>query len=90
MPQVGPAALICRFLAYIISTILGPSIPLSLKQMLLLGTFLGTINLGSGIIAANCNDSAIVMILSCGGYTIGGAAIGILKLSQGRYLHLIC
>ncbi len=90
LPGIGPATLASNYIAFIISTILAPACPFTLKTQLLLGGFFYTFNYSSGIFASMTDNSVLKFTISCLGSGVAGLSAGLLWVSQGRYIHLAC
>ena len=90
IPGIGPAALACNYTAFIVSTLIAPSVKWPLKRQLLFAGICYTINYSSGIFATLIDVTTIKYGISCIAAMISGSSAGLLWVSNGRYIHLVC
>jgi len=90
LPGIGPATLACNYGAFILSTLIAPSVKLPLKLQLVLAGICYTINYSSGIFALMTDVTGLKFLISCGAAAFAGFSAAFLWVSQGRYIHLVC
>jgi len=90
LSAIGPATLSCNYVAFITSTFVAPAIRLPLKVQLMIGALAYTFNYSSGIYASMTDEPVYKYLISCFGSTVAGLSGGLLWVSQGRYIHLVC
>lgn len=90
MPQVGPTSIAVLYLAFAISLVIAPAVTLPLKMQFLLASLAFIFNYALGFYASTCTQPSIVHLLVSLGTGVAGLANGLLWVSQGRYIHLLC
>jgi hypothetical protein len=90
LPGIGPATLISNYVFFILSTVAAPAVRWPLKAQLLFGGCLYTFNYSSGVLAAMTDLPSLKFTISCLGSGLAGCSAGLLWVSQGRYIHLVC
>lgn len=90
LPKIGPASLMAQYIFVSLSIIITAGIKLSLKKKMLIGALCYIVYYGLIIIAIITKDSSIISWLIPVGSAIDGIGAGLLWVSQGRYVHLIC
>jgi hypothetical protein len=86
----GPATLASNYSTFIISTFVAPLVTLPIKVQFLIGSICYTINFSSGIFVSMVDTVWVKYFISCAGAAIAGFSAGLLWVSQGRYIHIIC
>jgi hypothetical protein len=76
-------------MAFIFSTIYAPSCPWKIKTQFILATIAYTFNFATGLFIPLV-DVPIKFVLTCSGAAVAGLSAGLLWVSQGRYIHLVC
>lgn len=76
-------------MAFIFSTIYAPSCTWKIKNQMLIATIAYTLNFATGLFTPLV-DVPYKYVLSCLGATAAGLSAGLLWVSQGRYIHLVC
>lgn len=89
LTAIGPANIAVSYLAFIFSTTVAPSCTWKIKNQLLIGTLAYTLNFASGLFIPLV-DVPFKFVLSCLGAMIAGLSAGLLWVSQGRYIFLVC
>lgn len=89
LTAIGPANIAIRYMAFILSTIYAPSCTWKIKNQLLIATLAYTFDFAAGLFVP------LVSVpfkygLACLGATVCGLSAGLLWVSQGRYIHLVC
>lgn len=90
LAQIGPATLASNYVAFITSTLLAPTLSISLKKQLLMGGVAYTLNYASGIFVPLVDHSWAKFLITCGASFVAGLSAGPLWVSQGRYIHIAC
>lgn len=90
MPDVGPASLAVLYLSFAVSLILAPAIRLPIKTQFLIAGATFPLNYILGLIASLCGCHSTIYWLVSMGTSISGIGNGIIWVSQGRYVHLVC
>lgn len=90
LPTIGPSSLLTQYLFLSLSLVLTPAIQLTLKKKLLIGSLLITGGYLLTIIAVLTGVQSIITCLLVLASALNGTAAGLLWVSQGRYMHLIC
>lgn len=90
LSAIGPATLSCNYVAFIISTFVAPILTISLKKQLVIAGVAYTVNYTSGIFVFLVEEAVYKYLISCLGAVIAGCSGGLLWVSQGRYIHLVC
>ena len=89
MAAMGPANIAVTYISFIISTLYAPTCPLRIKYQILIGTIAYTLNYSTGLFVPMVTVP-FKYLLTCLGGTIAGLSAGLLWVSQGRYIHLVC
>jgi len=79
-----------NYSTFIISTFVAPLVTLPIKTQFIIGSIFYTINFSSGIFVSMVDATWIKYLISCVGAGIAGFSAGLLWVSQGRYIHIIC
>ena len=84
-----PTNIAVSYLAFILSTIYAPSCKWKMKYQMLLATAMYTLNYSTGLIIPHVSTPFKFLTGAIGS---GGAGLsaGLLWVSQGRYIHLVC
>lgn len=90
LSSFGPATLATNYTCFIISTFVAPVITWPIKIQFLIASVCYTINFSSGIFVSMIDTVWIKYLISCSGAGIAGLTGGILWVSQGRYIHIVC
>ena len=90
LTDFGPATLASNYTSFIISTLVAPLVTVPIKLQFLIGSVCYTINFSSGIFVSMIDTVWIKYLVSCSGAAIAGFSAGLLWVSQGRYIHIIC
>lgn len=86
---MGPANIAITYITFICSTIYAPSCSLRIKTQILIATIAYTLNFASGLFVPMVS-TPFKYVLICLGATVAGLSAGLLWVSQGRYIHLVC
>jgi hypothetical protein len=86
---VGPANIAISYMAFILSTIYAPSCKWKIKTQMLVATCAYTLNFSTGLLVPYV-AIPIKYLLTCSGAAVCGLSAGLLWVSQGRYIHLVC
>lgn len=89
LTAIGPANIAVSYMAFIFSTTIAPSCNWKIKNQLLFGTLAYTLNFASGLFIPMV-DIPFKFVLSCLGALVAGLSAGLLWVSQGRYIFLVC
>ena len=89
LTAIGPANIAISYLTFIFSTTWAPTCRWQIKTQLTLATLAYTFNFGTGLIIPLV-DVLMKYFLTCLGATVAGLSAGLLWVSQGRYIHLVC
>ena len=89
LPALAPTNIAVSYLAFILSTIYAPSCKWKMKYQMLLATAMYTLNYSTGLIIPHVSTpfKFITGAIGSGG---AGLSAGLLWVSQGRYIHLVC
>ena len=89
IPALAPTNIAVSYLAFILSTIYAPSCKWKIKHQMLLATAMYTLNYSSGLVIPHVPTPLKFLT---GAFTAAGAGLsaGLLWVSQGRYIHLVC
>ena len=89
LPALAPTNIAVSYLAFILSTIYAPSCKWKMKYQMLLATAMYTLNYSTGLIIPHVSTPFKFLTGAIGS---GGAGLsaGLLWVSQGRYIHLVC
>jgi len=77
-------------MAFILSTIYAPTCKWRIKNQMLIATVAYTINYSTGLIVPIVDLVFVKYLVTCGGSAVCGLTAGLLWVSQGRYIHLVC
>jgi len=86
---IGPANIATSYLAFIFSTIYAPSCKWRIKRQMLIATIAYTINYSTGILIPHVS-LPFKFAISVFGAVLAGLTAGLLWVSQGKYIHIIC
>ncbi len=86
---IGPANISVSYLAFILSTIYAPSCTWKIKTQIMVATLAYTLNFATGLFVPLVSVP-FKFVLTCLGATACGLSAGLLWVSQGRYIHIIC
>jgi hypothetical protein len=86
---IGPTNIAVSYLTFIFSTIYAPSCKWKIKRQMLIATIAYTLNFSTGLIIPFAS-LPFKFVLTVGGSAICGLSAGLLWVSQGRYIHIIC
>jgi hypothetical protein len=89
LTAIGPANIAVSYMAFIFSTTFAPSCSWKIKNQMLAGTLAYTLNFATGLFIPMV-DVPFKFALSCLGATVAGLSAGLLWVSQGRYIFLVC
>ena len=89
LTAIGPANIAVSYMAFILSTVYAPSCPWKIKTQMLIGTLAYTFNFATGLLIPMVSVP-FKYSLTCLGAGICGLSAGLLWVSQGRYIHLVC
>ena len=86
---IGPINIAVSYLTFIFSTIYAPSCKWKIKKQMLVATIAYTLNFSTGLFIPFVS-LPFKFVLTVGGSAICGLSAGLLWVSQGRYIHIIC
>lgn len=86
---IGPANIATSYLAFIFSTIYAPSCKWRIKNQMLVATIAYTLNYSTGLLIPHVS-LPFKFTISITGAILSGLTAGLLWVSQGRYIHIIC
>ena len=86
---MGPANIAVTYISFIISTLYAPTCPLRIKKQILIGTIAYTLTYSTGVLVPLVTIP-FKYLITCLGGAITGLSAGLLWVSQGRYVHLVC
>lgn len=86
---IGPTNIAVSYLTFIFSTIYAPSCRWKIKKQMLVATIAYTLNFSTGLFIPFV-ALPFKYVLTVGGSAICGLSAGLLWVSQGRYIHIIC
>jgi hypothetical protein len=86
---IGPTNIAVSYLTFIFSTIYAPSCKWKIKRQMLIATVAYTLNFSTGLIIPFAS-LPFKFVLTVGGSAVCGLSAGLLWVSQGRYIHIIC
>ncbi len=86
---IGPTNIALSYLTFIFSTIYAPSCKWKIKKQILVATIAYTLNFSTGLLIPFVS-LPFKFVLTVGGSAICGLSAGLLWVSQGRYIHIIC
>ena len=89
LTAIGPANIAVTYIAFICSTIYAPSCRLRIKFQIMIATIAYTLNFSTGLLIPLV-DTPFKYMLTCLGAGVCGLSAGLLWVSQGRYIHLVC
>jgi hypothetical protein len=89
LTAIGPATIAVTYISFIFSTIYAPTCPLRIKNQILLATIAYTLNFSTGLFVPWVS-TPFKYLITCLGAAICGLSAGLLWVSQGRYIHLVC
>ena len=90
MPNVGPSSLAAMYTAFCFSITMSSYLKKSLKIKLCISSLAYILNYVFGLIASLCECKDTIYYLVCTGTALNGLGAGLIWVTQGRYMHLIC
>lgn len=90
MPDVGPVSLAVLYASFAASLIFAPAVRLPIKTQFLIAGFAFPLNYLLALYASLCSCHSTIYWLVSTGTAINGIGNGILWVSQGRYVHMVC